>query len=67
MSQRLKMSTITADEFARLREVIPAVTKEGVMETYRISQHSWYKLRDGKPVKQVVIDRMRERYASLVS
>jgi len=36
------------------------------MQTYRISQHSWYKLRDGKPVKQSVIDRMRARYAELV-
>lgn len=63
MPRQLKMGTISRDEFDTLRRSLPAVTKEGVMETYRISQHSWYKLRDGKPVKQNVIDRMRERYA----
>lgn len=65
MPRQLKMGTISADEFDRLRRSLPAATKEGVMATYRISQHSWYKLRDGKPVKQVVIDRMRERYAQI--
>ena len=65
MPRELKMGTITQEEFAQLRHSLPAVTKQGVMDTYRISQHSWYKLRDGKPVKQNVIDRMRERYAAM--
>lgn len=65
MARQLKMGTISQEEFARLRRSIPAVTKQGMMDTYRISQHSWYKLRDGKPVKQNVIDRMRERYAAM--
>lgn len=65
MPRQLKMGTISREEFEILRRSIPAVTKQGVMDTYRISQHSWYKLRDGKPVKQNVIDRMRERYASM--
>ena len=59
----LKMGTISRSEFELLRQSLPAATKEGVMRTYWISQHSWYKLRDGKPVKQVVIDRMRRRFA----
>ncbi len=66
MARVLKMGTIPREEFDRMRGSLPAVTKEGVMATYWISQHSWYKLRDGKPVKQNVIDRMRERYATLV-
>ena len=66
MARNLRMATITPEEFARLRRSIPAVTKEGVMRTYKISQHSWYKLRDGKPVKQAVIDRLRTSYAELV-
>ncbi len=65
MARKLQMATITQEEFARLRRSIPAVTKEGVMRTYRISQHSWYKLRDGKPVKQTVIDRLRASYAEI--
>ena len=65
MPRQLNMGTITRDEFDRLRAHLPAATKEGVMDTYRISQNSWYKLRDGKPVKQIVIDRMRARYTML--
>jgi hypothetical protein len=66
MARILNMATISSEEFGRLRRALPAATQEGVMQTYRISQHSWYKLRDGKPVKQSVIDRMRARYAELV-
>lgn len=58
------MGTIPREEFDAMRGSLPAVTKEGVMATYRISQHSWYKLRDGNPVKQVVIDRLRRHYAA---
>jgi hypothetical protein len=65
MARILPMDTISKEEFDRLRRHIPAVTKEGVMATYGISQHSWYKLRDGKPVKIKVIQRMRERFASM--
>ena len=57
MARILNMATISSEEFGRLRRALPAATQEGVMQTYRISQHSWYKLRDGKPVKQSVIDR----------
>jgi hypothetical protein len=65
MARILPMDTISKEEFDRLRRNIPAVTKEGVMATYGISQHSWYKLRDGKPVKIKVIQRMRERFAAM--
>ncbi|GBH31645.1 MAG: hypothetical protein H2050_02175 [Sphingobium sp.] len=65
MARILPMGTITKEEFDRLRRSLPAVTKEGVMATYGISQHSWYKLRDGKPVKQKVIERMRARFAAM--
>lgn len=33
------------------------------MSTYHISQHSWYKLRDGKPVKSAVVSTLRRRFA----
>ena len=64
MARQLRMGTIPPEEFEAMRVSLPAVTKEGVMATYRISQHSWYKLRDGKPVKQIVIDRLRRNYAA---
>lgn len=64
MPRKLQMSTISPEEFDQLRRSLPRATKEGVMDTYRISQHSWYKLRDGQPVKQAVIDRLRASYAA---
>ncbi len=64
MPRQLKMSTISREEFDQLRRSLPRATKEGVMDTYRISQNSWYKIRDGVPVKQSVIDRMRASYAA---
>ena len=61
--RHLPMATISPDEFAKYRRHIPAVTKAGVMATYHISQHSWYKLRDGKPVEQSVVARLQRRFA----
>lgn len=65
MARILPMDTMSKEEFDRLRRSLPAATKEGVMATYGISQHSWYKLRDGKPVKQTVIERIRGRFAAM--
>ncbi|MFD1788297.1 hypothetical protein ACFSC3_12010 [Sphingomonas floccifaciens] len=62
-SRELPMATISPDEFAQYRRYLPAVTKAGVMATYHISQHSWYKLRDGKPVKISVLATLRRRFA----
>ena len=59
---RLEMVTIARDEFEAMRERLPCATREGLFETYRISQNSWYKLRDGRPVKRQTLDRLRERY-----
>ena len=63
----LPMATITPEEFARYRRHIPAVTKAGIMATYHISQNSWYKLRDGKPVKLAVLARLRRRFSLLAA
>ncbi|ALH80940.1 hypothetical protein [Sphingopyxis macrogoltabida] len=59
---RFEMVTIARDEFEAMRASLPCATREGLFETYRISQNSWYKLRDGQPVKRQTLDRLRERY-----
>jgi hypothetical protein len=63
--RELKMEAVTAEEFQAFRRRLPVVTSSGLFDTYRISQQTWYKLRDGKPVKQNVLARLRERYATL--
>lgn len=59
------MASVTPEEFAAFRERLPVATKEGLFDAYRISQNSWYKLRDGKPVKVSVLERLRARYLQL--
>lgn len=58
----LDMMTISRDEFDELKSRLPKVSSEGLFETYRISQNTWYKLRDGLPVKRTTLERLRRRY-----
>jgi len=57
------MEAISREEFAQLRRVLPAITPSHLFETYRISETTWRKLRDGQPVKITTLQRIRERYA----
>lgn len=59
---RFEMVSIEPDEFAAMKEHLPKATQEGLMDTYRISQNTWYKLRDGRPVKRKTVDQLRARF-----
>ncbi|WP_043606151.1 hypothetical protein [Novosphingobium sp. Rr 2-17] len=59
------MSTISPREFAALRGVLPAITAEHLFAVYRISETTWRKLREGRPVKRVTLDRIRARYRDM--
>lgn len=59
---RLEMVTIAREEFEAMKARLPRATSEGLFETFRVSQNTWYKLRDGQPVKRKTIERLRERY-----
>ncbi|MDI1364684.1 MAG: hypothetical protein PSX79_07440, partial [bacterium] len=41
----------------RLRARLPAVTREHLFDCYAISETTWTKLRDGRPVKRSTLDR----------
>ncbi len=62
---RFEMVTIAPDEFEAMKAHLPCATREGLFETYRISQNTWYKLRDGLPVKRKTLDQLRQRYAQV--
>lgn len=64
---RFDMVTIANDEFEAMKAHLPCATREGLFETYRISQNSWYKLRDGQPVKRQTLERLRERFQQVAS
>lgn len=59
---RFEMVSIEPDEFEAMKARLPKATQEGLMDTYRISQNTWYKLRDGQPVKRKTLDQVRARY-----
>lgn len=65
MTSRFEMVAIDAREFERMRAHLPVATAEGLMATYRISQNTWYKLRDGRAVKRKTLDQLRERYRQI--
>ena len=54
----MDLVTITAGQFEQLKARLPAITREWLMSRYGISETTWCKLRDGKPVKRVTLDRM---------
>jgi len=59
--------TVTASReiFQRLRARLPAVTREHLFECYAISETTWTKLRDGKPVKRSTLDRILVKLEAL--
>lgn len=59
------MVAIAREEFEAMKARLPRATSEGLFETYRISQNTWYKLRDGVPVKRKTIEQLRERFAQV--
>ena len=57
--------TISRDVFQRLRSRLPAVTREHLFDCYAISETTWTKPRDGKPVKRSTLDRILTKLAAL--
>jgi len=57
--------TAPAELVDRLRDRLPAVTREHLRACYGISETTWTKLRDGKPIKHSTLERILEREARL--
>ena len=59
--------TVPRDLVQRLRARLPAITREHLFDCYAISETTWTKLRDGRPVKRSTLERILQRYERLVS
>jgi DNA-binding Xre family transcriptional regulator len=57
--------TVPRETFQRLRARLPAVTREHLFDCYAISETTWTKLRDGKPIKRSTLERILLRYERL--
>ncbi|NML07444.1 hypothetical protein HHL13_16775 [Sphingomonas sp. G-3-2-10] len=64
---RFEMVSIPPEEFQAMRARLPLATAAGLFDTYRISQNTWYKLRDGVPVKRKTLDQLRARYREIAA
>lgn len=62
---RFEMVSMDPEEFQAMRARLPLATASGLFDTYRISQNTWYKLRDGMPVKRKTLDQLRARYREI--
>lgn len=61
----LHMLVVDRDTFLDLRRALPAATKDCLRETFGVSETTWVKLRDGRPVKRSTLDRLLDRYSRL--
>ncbi len=59
--------TVPRDLVQRLRARLPAVTREHLFDCYAISETTWTKLRDGKPIKRSTLERILQRYERLLA
>lgn len=59
------MVVIDRERFQALRRVLPAATKEQIQNVFGISETTWVKLRDGRPMRRATLDRILHRYGLL--
>jgi hypothetical protein len=57
------MVTVPPEEFARLRDSLPAITDRYLFDVLGISETTWNKLRRGLPIKRVTLDRALAKQA----
>jgi D-tyrosyl-tRNA(Tyr) deacylase len=59
------MTVADRETFLALRRALPAATKPCLRETFGVSETTWVKLRDGRPVKASTLERVLARYRGL--
>lgn len=59
------MVVVDREDFQALRRVLPAATKEQIQKTFGVSETTWVKLRDGRPLRRSTLERILHRYGLL--
>lgn len=57
----MTMIVVSADQVRRLRNLLPAVTKEHLQGTLGISETTWVRLRDERPIRRSTYERLMRR------
>lgn len=57
----MTMITVDPEQVRRLRDLLPALTKAHLQETLGISETTWIRLRDRRPIRQSTYERLIRR------
>lgn len=57
----MTMIVVSADQVRRLRSLLPAITKEHLQGTLGISETTWVRLRDERPIRRSTYERLMRR------
>ncbi len=57
----MTMIVVDPEQVRRLRDLLPALTKAHLQETLGISETTWVRLRDRRPIRQSTYERLLRR------
>jgi len=57
----MTMITVDPEQVRRLRDLLPALTKAHLQETLGISETTWVRLRDRRPIRRSTYERLIRR------
>ena len=60
----MTMIVVDAEQVRRLRNLLPAITKAHLQETLGISETTWTRLRDERPIRRSTYERLMRRYGA---
>lgn len=59
----MTMIVVDPEQVRRLRSLLPALTKAHLQDTLGISETTWVRLRDRRPIRQSTYERLLKRSA----
>ena len=57
----MTMIVVDPEQVRRLRDLLPALTKTHLQETLGISETTWVRLRDRRPIRRSTYERLLKR------
>jgi hypothetical protein len=57
----MTMVVVDSERVRRLRDLLPAITKEHLQGTLGISETTWVRLRDERPIRRSTYERLMRR------
>lgn len=61
----MNMVVMNTEQVLHLRSLLPAITKEHLQRTLGISETTWIRLRDRRPIRRSTYERLMRRSEAL--